>query len=139
MCVLVIKFDKDGNPHRAKSRIVVLGHFEDRYYTKSQRYAPVLKYSSLRLLYSKAVEKKRILQQDDCKNAFVTPSYQKMNLPSLARQLVTPTMPKMSIGSSTKPCMGYAVTPITGLTHSPRPSAIWASRPQSMTPASFQV
>ena len=70
MCVLVVKSDKDGNPIRAKSRIVVLGNFEDRYYTKSQRYAPVLKYSSLRLLCSKAVSDKRILQQGDCKNAF---------------------------------------------------------------------
>jgi hypothetical protein len=70
MCVLVIKPDKDGNPVRAKSRIVVLGNFEDRYYTKSQRYAPVLKYSSLRLLCSKAVGDKRVLQQGDCKNAF---------------------------------------------------------------------
>eukprot|EP00956_Cyclotella_meneghiniana_P012602 scaffold17913_cov36-Cyclotella_meneghiniana.AAC.1 len=70
MCVLVIKPDKDGNPVRAKSRIVVLGNFEDRYYTKSQRYAPVLKYSSLRLLCSKAVGDKCILQQGDCKNAF---------------------------------------------------------------------
>eukprot|EP00956_Cyclotella_meneghiniana_P005594 scaffold7180_cov50-Cyclotella_meneghiniana.AAC.3 len=70
MCVLVIKPDKNGNPVRAKSRIVVLGNFEDRYYTKSQRYAPVLKYSSLRLLCSKAVGDKCILQQGDCKNAF---------------------------------------------------------------------
>lgn len=70
MCVLVVKPDKDGNPLRAKSRIVVLGNFEDRYYSKSQRYAPVLKYSSLRLLCSKAVSDKRILQQGDCKNAF---------------------------------------------------------------------
>ena len=69
MCVLVIKPDKDGKPHRAKSRIVVLGNHEDRYYSKSQRYAPVLKYSSLRLLCSKAVEAKRVLQQGDCKNA----------------------------------------------------------------------
>jgi hypothetical protein len=70
MCVLVIKPDKDGKPHRAKSRIVVLGNHEDRYYSKSQRYAPVLKYTSLRLLCSKAVEAKRVLQQGDCKNAF---------------------------------------------------------------------
>eukprot|EP00956_Cyclotella_meneghiniana_P029162 scaffold69885_cov36-Cyclotella_meneghiniana.AAC.5 len=69
-CSLVIKPDKDSNPVRAKSRIVVLGNFEDRYYTKSQRYAPVLKYSSLRLLCSNAVNNKRILQQGDCKNAF---------------------------------------------------------------------
>ena len=70
MCVLVIKPDKDGKPNRAKSRIVVLGNHEDHYFSKSQRYAPVLKYSSLRLLCSKAVEAKRVLQQGDCKNAF---------------------------------------------------------------------
>jgi hypothetical protein len=64
------KPDKDGKPHRAKSRIVVLGNHEDRYWSKSQRYAPVLKYTSLRLLASKAVECKRILQRGDCKNAF---------------------------------------------------------------------
>jgi hypothetical protein len=70
MCVLVVKPDKDGKPHRAKSRIVVLGNHEDRYWSKSQRYAPVLKYVSLRMLASKAAECKRILQQGDCKNAF---------------------------------------------------------------------
>eukprot|EP00956_Cyclotella_meneghiniana_P038057 scaffold148302_cov51-Cyclotella_meneghiniana.AAC.2 len=70
MCVLVIKHDKDGNPVRAKSRIVVLGNHEDRIYDKSEKYAPVLKYSSLRLLVAKAVRAKRVLQQGDCKNAF---------------------------------------------------------------------
>eukprot|EP00956_Cyclotella_meneghiniana_P035945 scaffold119809_cov102-Cyclotella_meneghiniana.AAC.2 len=70
MCVLVVKHDKDGNPVRAKSRIVVLGNHEDRVYEKSQKYAPVLKYSSLRLLVAKAVRAKRVLQQGDCKNAF---------------------------------------------------------------------
>ena len=70
MCVLVIKKDKDGRPDRSKSRIVVLGNHEDRVYEKSKRFAPVLHYSSLRLLTSKAVEDRRILQQGDCKNAF---------------------------------------------------------------------
>ena len=70
MCILVIKPDKDGNPNQTKSRIIVLGNFEDHYYSKSQRYVPVLKYSSLCLLSSKAVEAQRILQQGDCKNAF---------------------------------------------------------------------
>ena len=70
MCVLTIKPDRDGKPHRAKSRIVVLGNHEDRYFEKSKRYAPVLKYSSLRLLTAKAVGEKRVLQQGDCKNAF---------------------------------------------------------------------
>ena len=70
ICVLVVKNDKDGKPIRANSRIIVLGNFEDRLYQKSQRYAPVLKYSFLSLLTAKAVGDKRILQQGDCKNAF---------------------------------------------------------------------
>ena len=70
MCVFVVKNDKDGKPLRANSCIVVLGDFEYRLYQKSQRYAPVLKYSSLRLLTDKVVGYKRILQQGDCKNAF---------------------------------------------------------------------
>ena len=70
MCVLVVKNNKDEKPLCAKSRIVVLGNFGDRLYQNPQRYAPVLKYSSLRLLTDKAVGNKRILQQVDCKNAF---------------------------------------------------------------------
>ena len=70
MCVIVVKYDKYGKPHRAKCRIVALGNFEDRYYSKSKRYAPVLKYSSLRLITSMAVADKCILQQGDCKQAF---------------------------------------------------------------------
>ena len=62
MCVLVVKHIKDGKPNRAKSRIVVLGDFEDKLYEKSQRYAPVLKYSSLHLLTAKCVGDKRVLQ-----------------------------------------------------------------------------
>ena len=55
MCVLVVKNDKYRKTLRAKSRIVVLGDFEDRLYQKYQRYAPVLKYSSLRILTAKEV------------------------------------------------------------------------------------
>ena len=85
MCVLVVKPDKDGKPYRAKSRIVVLGNFEDRCYSKSDRYAPVLKYSTLRLLTAKAVGHRRILQQADCKNAFC-----QANLPDDERMAVRP-------------------------------------------------
>ena len=70
MCIVVVKNNKDGKPLRAKSRIVVLGNFEDRLYQNYQRYAPVIKYSSLRLLTDKAVGYKHILQQGYCKNAF---------------------------------------------------------------------
>ena len=70
MCVLVVKNDKGGKQLRAKSRIVVVGNFEDRLYQKSQRYALVFKYSSLRLLTAKSVVDKRILQKGGCNNAF---------------------------------------------------------------------
>ena len=70
MCVLVEKNYKYGKPLCAKSRIVVLGNFEDRLHQKLQRYAPVLRYSSLCIITAKSVSDKRILQQGDFKNAF---------------------------------------------------------------------
>ena len=70
MCVLSIKKDEMFNPLRAKSRIVVLGNHEDRVWTKPEKYAPVLRPDSMRLLVSLAVENRRTLKQGDCKNAF---------------------------------------------------------------------
>ena len=70
MCVLTIKRDENLLPIRAKSRIVVLGNHEDRVWTKSEKYAPVLRADSLRYLVSMAVENRRLLKQGDCKNAF---------------------------------------------------------------------
>ena len=70
MCVLTIKRDENMLPVRAKSRIVVLGNHEDRNWSKSERFAPVLRSESLRFLVSLAVEQCRVLQQGDCKNAF---------------------------------------------------------------------
>ena len=48
--------------------IIVIGDFKDCIYQKPQRYAPLLKYTSLRILKDKAVGEKYILQQVDCKN-----------------------------------------------------------------------
>ena len=70
MCILVVKIDKNGKPNCTKSRIVVLGNFENQYYSKSQRYAPVLEYCSLRLLVSKYIGNKLILQKGNCKKTF---------------------------------------------------------------------
>ena len=70
MCVLTIKRDENLLPLRAKSRIVVLGNHEDRDWSKSEKYAPVLRADSLRLMVSLAVENRRVLKQGDCKNAF---------------------------------------------------------------------
>ena len=65
MCVLVVKNNKDDKALHAKSRIKFLGTFKDRLYQKTQRYNPVLKYSLLRLMKTKAVGDKRILQKGD--------------------------------------------------------------------------
>ena len=70
MCALVVKNDKDRKPLCAKSHIVVLGHFEDRLYQNSHRYAPVIKYSFLCLLTTKSVRRKVMLRQGYCKNTF---------------------------------------------------------------------
>jgi hypothetical protein len=70
MCVLTIKKDKHLMPLRAKSRIVVLGNRECRDRSKSNWFAPVLKFDSLHFLVSLAVQHRRGLKQGDCKNAF---------------------------------------------------------------------
>ncbi len=69
MCILTIK-NKDGHPDRAKSRIVVLGNQDKTYYSKSDKYAPVLSQNQLRVLVALAVSKRRRLRQGDVKNAF---------------------------------------------------------------------
>lgn len=55
MCVLVIKTNESGKPDRAKSCIVVLRNLEQRSWDKHDKAAPVVKYSSLRLMVSAAV------------------------------------------------------------------------------------
>ena len=67
---LGVKRDCNYNPQRAKSRIVVLGNHKDCAFNKSHRFAPVLSYSSLWILNSKAINKRHIHQKGDCKNAF---------------------------------------------------------------------
>ena len=70
MNLFTVKNDKEGNPVRAKSRIVALGNLERRIWSREDRYAPVLNSISSRLLLSMAVEDGRRLKQGDCKNAF---------------------------------------------------------------------
>jgi hypothetical protein len=62
MCVQVIKKDEDFNPDRAKSRIVVLGNHESRYWSNAEKFAPVLSQMGLRILTSIAVQHKRRLK-----------------------------------------------------------------------------
>jgi hypothetical protein len=49
---------------------VVLGNHEDCIWSKPEKYAPVLRPDSMRLMVSLAVEQRRTLKQGDCKNAF---------------------------------------------------------------------
>jgi hypothetical protein len=70
MYVLTIKKDEALRPLRAKSRIVVLGNHEDRVWSTSDKFAPILCRDSLRFLKSMAVASHCPLRQGDCKNAF---------------------------------------------------------------------
>jgi len=70
MCVLRIKKDKNLLPLQAKFHILVLGNHEDRVWSKSNCFDPVLRGDSLHLLVSLAVEKHRPLHQGDYRNAF---------------------------------------------------------------------
>ena len=73
MCIHNVKPDSEGKPHRAKSRTVVLGNEEDRYWTKNDLFAPVIMKHSIRCLVSYAVSKGRRVKQCDAKNAFCHP------------------------------------------------------------------
>ena len=70
MCVLTLKPHEMLRPHRSKAHIVVLGNHEDRMWTKSEEYAPVLHPDTLRLIVSFAIQQQRTLKQGYCKNAF---------------------------------------------------------------------
>ncbi len=70
ICVLTIKKDKNLDPLRAKSRIVFLSNHEEQTWTKSERFAPVLRVDSLCYLLSLAIERRRRLKQGDVCNAF---------------------------------------------------------------------
>ena len=73
MCVQTVKPDEFSNPIRAKSRIVALGNYETTPWTKSEKYAPVIRKESCRLLTSLAVGMGRTQKQGDCKNALCHP------------------------------------------------------------------
>ena len=70
MTVSVIKKDKNGNPERAKYRIVVLGNLDTYAWDKHDCFAPVLAQHDLRLLIHMAVELKCIPKSGDVSQAF---------------------------------------------------------------------
>ena len=70
MAISTIKYDENGNPKRAKYRIVALGNLDPYEWTKDQCFAPVLSHLELRLFLSLAIKYKQIAKNCDIKQAF---------------------------------------------------------------------
>jgi hypothetical protein len=73
MCTFTIKCI-NGIPTRTKSRIVILGNFDPRPWSKSDCFSPVVSIPMVRLLTAIAVHNKRTVKQGDCKFAFIQAS-----------------------------------------------------------------
>ena len=71
MAIATIKTDGDGNPIRAKYRIVALGNMDPHPWSKQDCFAPVLSQMELRLLVSIAAKLKVIPKTGDVSQAFV--------------------------------------------------------------------
>ena len=67
---MTINRDENMATDSAKYHIVVLGNLENRLWAKSEKYALVLQYFSLRILTSMATKDCRLLKKGDYKNAF---------------------------------------------------------------------
>ena len=70
MAISTIKYDKDGNPKRAKYRIAVLGHLDSNTWERSDTYAPVLSLIELQLMITLGIHGRRIMKSGDFKQAF---------------------------------------------------------------------
>ena len=70
MAILVIKKDGDGNPIRAKYRIVALGNLDTNPWTKQDCFAPVLSQLELRFIIALAVKQGCIPRTADVAQAF---------------------------------------------------------------------
>jgi hypothetical protein len=85
MCVMTIKCNENMTPDRAKSCIVILGNLEGRLREKNQKYAPLIQYSSPRLLTSMATGNCHILKHGDHKNTFFN-----VKLPPEEKSIIKP-------------------------------------------------
>jgi len=71
MAISTIKTDGNGNPVRAKYRIVALGNMDPHPWTKQDCFAPVLSQMELRLLISIAAKLNVIPKTGDVSQAFI--------------------------------------------------------------------
>ena len=70
MAISTIKYDENGNPSRAKWRIVALGNLDPHTWSSSDCFAPVISQVELRFLVSLAIHHRRPLRSGDVKQAF---------------------------------------------------------------------
>lgn len=70
MAISKIKRDANGNPIRAKYRIVVLGNLDPHLWSKADCFAPVLSALELRLLIAIATHHRVVPKQCDAIQAF---------------------------------------------------------------------
>jgi hypothetical protein len=98
VCVLTIKKDKMFNPLCAKSQIVALGNHEDRIWTKSDKYAPVLR-SYLMHLFTSRSKNVALSSKVIARMPFVKASYLTTKLPSSNHQSGTRMLKRTNIGS----------------------------------------
>ena len=70
MAISTIKKNADGNPIRAKYRIVVLGNLDPHTWTKQDCFAPVMSQLEFRSLIASAVRLQRTPKSGDFQNAF---------------------------------------------------------------------
>ena len=70
MAIATIKYDGNGNPVRAKYRIVALGNLDHNVWSKSECFAPVLSQFELRFLTALAARKRCIPKTGDVNQAF---------------------------------------------------------------------
>jgi hypothetical protein len=71
MAISTIKYDENGQPVRAKYRIVALGNLDPNNWDKQDCFAPVLSHLELCFLVSLAAQKKCIPKSGDVSQAFV--------------------------------------------------------------------
>lgn len=85
MAISKIKKDQDGNPDRAKYRIVVLGNLNPNDWSNKDCFAPVLSPLELRLLVAIATQHRIVPKTGDVSQAFV-----QLTLPENEKYVIKP-------------------------------------------------
>ncbi len=115
MCVLTIKKDEQLMPLRTKSRIVVLGNRETRDWSKSDWFAPVLRFDSLRFLVSLAVHTVVVLSKETVRMPSAKAFFLRRKSQLFVHRPVIPALGKMNIGCFKRLSMAFNLVHDTGM------------------------